>query len=531
MTADNKLRGRYYTPADIASYLVRWATQNNPKTILEPSCGDGVFVREIASIENCKQSKITAIELNEEEISKANKSVCGQVSDANFINADFLDYVITNNLHEAYDAVVGNPPYIRYHFMSDEMKSKSATIMLKSGLKPSKLLNIWIPFIVSSIEALKPGGRLAMVIPSEILSTNTPEVLRDFIVRMGRRTYIIAPEKLWFGDALQGTVAMFFEKIANGEKNEGVFIKPVMDKEFLSESFHNVFSDATHLDVRQAKGKWVKAFIGKRAFNITSNAETINNIHRLGDIATTHVGPATGANEFFIVGSKVLEKYSLHQWAKPTLTRHCHDSMVIYDSNAQKIADNRGIEIFILDFNSVNPDAHKGLKNYLEFGIAAGFNKPYKCKIRKNWYAIPKSLETDLSLPIFIGDFPKIIFSEMKVTTDCSMIRITPKQYNPKEIAYNFFNSLTALSTELESKVFGGGLIQCYPSDARRLLIPMPDYKAGDLERLNTLMKTIPMKDLFIEQSELILGNIGLSKNDRVAILEAWLKLKSRRTS
>ena len=38
-----KLRGGYYTPAPIAAFLSRWALNGGARSVLEPSCGDGVF--------------------------------------------------------------------------------------------------------------------------------------------------------------------------------------------------------------------------------------------------------------------------------------------------------------------------------------------------------------------------------------------------------------------------------------------------------------------------------------------------------
>lgn len=39
-----KLRGGYYTDPEIAGFLARWVLQKGPRNILEPSCGDGVFL-------------------------------------------------------------------------------------------------------------------------------------------------------------------------------------------------------------------------------------------------------------------------------------------------------------------------------------------------------------------------------------------------------------------------------------------------------------------------------------------------------
>ena len=47
-TSKEKLRGAYYTPEAIVSFILKWAFNGNKEVdILEPSCGDGVFLKEI----------------------------------------------------------------------------------------------------------------------------------------------------------------------------------------------------------------------------------------------------------------------------------------------------------------------------------------------------------------------------------------------------------------------------------------------------------------------------------------------------
>ena len=69
-----KLRGGYYTPLELAQYLVKWGLRDNPKGILEPSCGDGNFILAILQhLENNPglSPTITAIELIPDELNKA----------------------------------------------------------------------------------------------------------------------------------------------------------------------------------------------------------------------------------------------------------------------------------------------------------------------------------------------------------------------------------------------------------------------------------------------------------------------------
>jgi len=67
-----KLRGGYYTPFELAHYLVKWGIRDDTARILEPSCGDGNFILAILqhlanSLELQKNISpaITAVELIE----------------------------------------------------------------------------------------------------------------------------------------------------------------------------------------------------------------------------------------------------------------------------------------------------------------------------------------------------------------------------------------------------------------------------------------------------------------------------------
>ena len=43
-----KLRGGFYTPEPIASFILKWAMEGEDSLdILEPSCGDGIFLEQL----------------------------------------------------------------------------------------------------------------------------------------------------------------------------------------------------------------------------------------------------------------------------------------------------------------------------------------------------------------------------------------------------------------------------------------------------------------------------------------------------
>ena len=70
-----KLRGGFYTPEPLAEFILRWGINGSTDfDILEPSCGDGVFLEQLKVLK-LKYNSITAIEFDEVEAQKADKIV------------------------------------------------------------------------------------------------------------------------------------------------------------------------------------------------------------------------------------------------------------------------------------------------------------------------------------------------------------------------------------------------------------------------------------------------------------------------
>lgn len=168
-----KLRGGYYTPTDIASFLLKWALLKNPTKVLEPSCGDGAF---IGAMRNVKHNpfELLGIEILEAEAVKS--QLVAEENDclnAQILNEDFLAWSLPRlNGKGQFGAVVGNPPYIRYQHLEKQDQEYSERIFSKYKLSFTNHTNAWVPFVISSVGLLEAGGRLAMVIPSEILTSH-----------------------------------------------------------------------------------------------------------------------------------------------------------------------------------------------------------------------------------------------------------------------------------------------------------------------------------------------------------------------
>ncbi|WP_181963435.1 Eco57I restriction-modification methylase domain-containing protein, partial [Klebsiella pneumoniae] len=83
-------------------------------------------------------------------------------SDVEITEGDFLEWakVAIQKKNTSFDAIIGNPPFIRYQFLEKDFQENTEAIFKLLDLKFTKHTNAWVPFILSGVSLLIPGGRL-----------------------------------------------------------------------------------------------------------------------------------------------------------------------------------------------------------------------------------------------------------------------------------------------------------------------------------------------------------------------------------
>ena len=103
-------------------------------------------------------------------------------------------------------------------------------------------------------------------------------------------------------------------------------------------------------------------------------------------------------------------------------------------------------------------------------------------------------------------------------------------QSDAPRLVWNFLNSLTALSAELEGRHYGGGVLELVPSEIERVMVPFVPGGKRELRRLDVTFRTGKnIQDILTEQDSEILSAAGLSSNEREILHSAWLRLRNRR--
>ena len=528
----DKLRGGYYTPQHLADYIVNWTVDDSSKTVLEPSCGDGVFIQALGNAKVEKSINITAFEIIEEEASKAtSKGKDLDFKNINIMNEDFLSWSneeISNHSIK-FSCVVGNPPFIRYQFLEPFFQQQAELIFKRLGLKFTKHTNAWVSFILASIELLEDNGKLGMVIPSEIIHVTHARPLREYLEKTCSKILIIDPKEIWFENTLQGAVIIFAQKKGNvNEPSEGIGIKQVQGLDFLNQNPDEIFAETNKISRETASGKWTKALLTNEEWLLISRITSNKNIHQFKDIANVDVGIVTGANAFFLVNDNTIEEYDLQEYAHSMFGKSQHCKGIIYNEEQHQSNREQELPTNFLYIEDSFENLPKKVQEYIEYGEKQELHTRYKCRIRKPWYKVPSVYTTELGMLKRCHEFPRLIFNEIEAYTTDTAYRIK-SDISSDLLTYCFINPLTAIYAELEGRSYGGGVLELVPSEIEKIFIPIPEGLEFDIYSLNEEIKLGNHEAVLKTQGEAIFEALGIQKQDRDALFNIWLKLKARR--
>jgi len=175
-----KPKGQFSTPYPIANLMVKKLfkfRQPDPEDrLLDPGCGDGVFIE--AVLEWCNRKGIKLPRILGVELDSRLASICRRkftkykevtVTQKDFLAEDFGQF----------DFIICNPPYVRLEELSEEERSSYRRIYKTAFGK----FNLYMLFFEKALKALKDGGRLVIITPEKFEYTLSSAPLRRLIAR------------------------------------------------------------------------------------------------------------------------------------------------------------------------------------------------------------------------------------------------------------------------------------------------------------------------------------------------------------
>ena len=520
-----KLRGGFYTPEPIASFILKWAFNGNTEVdILEPSCGDGVFLEEIQK-GNYEYNSVTAIEFDKIEAVKSKKI---ELDKSKIIISDFHDFCI--NTKQKFDLIIGNPPYIRYQYFDREQQKFASEIFKKANLKYSKLTNAWVSFVVGSSLLLKEQGKIGFVLPAEILQVSYAQPLREFLAQYYNKINIVSFEKLVFPDIQQEVVLLLCEKNnTNTHLIEHLELKDAGELKNLDVS--KLKSPKKKIDFKS--NKWTFYFLDQKEIDFLERLQSNKLIPKLGEYANVEVGITTGSNPFFTVPLSTVQFYNLEKYAKPLVGRSVQvPSAIFTEKDWKKNRDSEARTHFLSFPKMKDLNGSLGARDYISWGEEAEINKGYKCRIREEWQIVPSQRISDALFIRRNNKYPKFIINEAKAFTTDTMHRVTIKEnVEIKALTASYYNSLSFAFAEICGRSHGGGVLELMPNEVERILLP---YNENNAELLPVIDKMIREKKdiselLKITNEKILKENFGLTDAEIELADGIWKRLSKRR--
>ncbi|HWL93009.1 MAG TPA: SAM-dependent DNA methyltransferase, partial [Phycisphaerae bacterium] len=134
--------------------LVSWAVHEKSERLLDPACGDGRFLT------------VHANSVGVEQDASACALIHARARGRLIHEGEFFSWA--SSTPERFDCAAGNPPFIRYQRFTGAVRDAALRHCRLHGAVFSALSSSWAPFLVATATLLKPGGRMAFVVPAEI---------------------------------------------------------------------------------------------------------------------------------------------------------------------------------------------------------------------------------------------------------------------------------------------------------------------------------------------------------------------------
>lgn len=533
-----KLRGGYYSPEPISDFICKWAITKPTQRVLEPSCGDGIFIEsaikrflELGVPRNKLFGLLKGIELVEGEAEKSkHRAAMYGLNSTTIINSDFFNYISNANGDGHYDVVVGNPPFIRYQNFPEEHRNKAFEMMEAMGLSPNKLTNIWVPFLVLSANSLNRYGKLGMVIPAELFQVKYAAETRIFLSKFFSRITIVTFKKLVFADIQQEVVLLLCEKDVSA--NPGIRVVELSSLAELEKLNVSVIQKSVVKSMEHNSEKWTKYFLEEDEIALLRKIKSDNRIKMSGDVLDVDVGIVTGRNEFFMINEETAAKWKIKPYTQKVVGRSNHFKGIVFKDEDFDTNADASIEGYL--FLPPNKDFEalpKACREYIKYGEAQDFHTGYKCRIRKHWYITPSLWSPDAFVLRQVGEYPKLIINKTGASSTDTIHRIRFKRkVKPELMALSFLNSLTFAFSEITGRSYGGGVLTFEPTEIEELPFPILEKSTIDFKKVDSLIRQRRIEEVLdIVDKELLIKQLKFSKVEVQMLRGIWKKMCGRR--
>ena len=470
---ERKARGAFFTPPEIARFLATWAIRTSADTVLEPSCGGAAFL--LSASERFRAlgapqrlgDRLHGIDIHDQSVAEAKHALSIRGFDATLCVGDFF----RKEPKPSFDAVIGNPPYVRYQSFAGASRLRALEAALRQGVRLNQLASSWAAFTVHASGFLNAAGRLGLVLPAELIAVKYASQVRRFLLERFAQVRLVLFDNLVFPGVLEEVVLLLAEGSGGAHEFEVFQARDVTDLEPIPSAGWMRFTPG-------GGSKWVGALLPAQAFKLYERLLDGRGFEVMLDWGETYLGAVTGNNSYFTLTRHDAERLKLQQrellriW--PPGSRHLR-GLELSEEAWEALAE--GGERCYLFVPGKGPSS-AALK-YIEDGEKQKIHKAYKCKVRLPWWRVPLVAKPDFLYTYMNYDRPRLIRNDAGAHVLNSLygvqLHCNRRTLGQELLPLASLNTMTLLGAEIVGRSYGGGILKHEPTEADQL--PLPSYE------------------------------------------------------
>jgi len=532
--AARKSFGAYYTEEKVAKILSAWAIRRADDRVCDPSAGDGAFLlaaaQRLEELGGSPKQGVFGVELNGATrrvlLRRLECSIPFPPPAAQIREADFFS--VTPGKFGPFEAIVGNPPFIRYHRFKDSARAIAFERMEDLGLELTERASAWAPFVAHACEFLAREGRAAWVVPMELLfAAYARPLLRYLGKEFGAVHVVVFRHRTLFPDLGQNTVLLLCDGFGTGPGS--VYLHDVESLRDLPSNLDVLVKDPgrTRLpDSALGNPSVIRSYLLPQRIRLLYEALSQRpRVARLGDVLSIDIGYVTGSASFFHLSEDDVHRLKLPTtWLLPALRRG---------------RDVRGLRLQTADWLRMKADGvdcyllhpprkgrvPKSVRRYLNSELGRTTRTAYKCRVRDPWWQVPLGRIPEAFLLYGQEGGARLVANAASIWASNAVHigwRKETCSIPLRALASTWMSSLSRLSIELEAYPLGGGLLKLDVGAAENTLVVLPAgrFKAGFSEAVDRCVRRRDWKAAReIVDSQVLRSVLGLTAQE-IALLQ-----------
>ena len=467
--------------------LVRWALAEGDGPVLDPSYGGCAFLEAAARVLSERDPSSPGARVYGVDIDPSCADVARDselLIEDNCLWSDFLAASSDDLPGGPYTAIVGNPPYVRHHWIGRDQRESARAVAAASSVPLPETASLWAYFLLHSLRFLSPGGRLAMLVPEAILQTDYAAPLRETLAGRFEKSRLIHIRDRQFAHTDEAVVALSCSGFGRNGAIETLAVDSVQD-------LATVLLDSDGCSPQRRPYPPAVGDSGRTALALLRRIQRSPAVRRLEEVASVSVGIVTGANRHFI-----RSRYDLDALGVPPDVRHRIVSRTRWlkglrftEDDHQAFVDAEAAALLVRPESREDDDL---VDPWIQEGIGAGIDERYKCALRSDWFRVDLPSPSDAFATCARAGSPLLVLNQGECANSNAIHSVRWKsdpEVAPEVVAAGFLTSAVSAWAELRGRRYGGGVLKMEPGAMKRVPVPLVPAAEDVFEDLDRLLR------------------------------------------